>query len=53
MPKPYTKKEVVYYIDSDKKEDINELKQDLYRTYKNVTLYHNGLHESRIVCDNN
>ena len=51
--KPYTKKEVVYYIDSDKKEEIRQLKADLYDTYKNVGVYPNGLHETRIICDNN
>lgn len=50
--KPYTKKEVVYYIDSDKKEEIRQLRADLYDTYKNVSEYPNGLHETRIICDN-
>ena len=49
MPKPYNKKEVVYYIDSDDKA-IREFKADLYDTYDDVAVYYNGLHESRIVC---
>jgi len=50
MPKPYNKKEVVYYIDSDDDEAVRKLRADLYDTYDDVAVYHNGLHENRIVC---
>jgi len=55
MPKPYTKKEVVYYLSAETTEDdkkIREFKQDLYRTYKNVSITPNGLYESRVICFN-
>ena len=50
MTKPYNKKEVVYYIDSDDDEAVRKLRADLYDTYDDVAVYYNGLHEKRIVC---
>ena len=52
MAKIYNKKEIVYYVDCDKHNDraIDELRNDLYDTYDDVAIYHNGLHENRIVC---
>ena len=53
MLKPYTKKEIVYYINNNDKDNdkaIRELRADLYDTYDDVQVYPNGLHESRIIC---
>ena len=50
MTKPYNKKEVVYYIDSDDDEAVRKLRADLYDNYDDVAVYYNGLHEKRIVC---
>jgi hypothetical protein len=51
MSKPYTKKEVVYYLENDR-EKINRLQADLYDTYKHVGIYPNGINEVRIICTN-
>lgn len=55
MSKPYTKKEIIYYInndDNDNDKAIRTLRADLYETYDNVMITPNGLYESRIICTN-
>ena len=47
MKKPYTKKEIVYYVDSEK--IAKQLQSDLYDTYKDVAIYVNGIEECQVV----
>ncbi len=47
MKKPYTKKEIVYYVDSEEK--AKQLRSDLYETYEDVAIYFNGKEECRVV----
>ena len=45
MTKPYTKKEVVYYVDTDTVEGLKRaerLRSDLYDTYDDVLITPNG-----------
>lgn len=47
------RKETVYYMPYDTAEEIaaaRELKQDLYQEFNDVQLYFSGLHEVRIVA---
>lgn len=49
MPKPYSKKEIVYYVDSEAK--AQKLRNDLYETYNCVSIYHNGKEDCKVVCE--
>lgn len=48
------KKEVIYTLPYDTEEEIKkaqEIRQDLYEKYNSVGVYPNGLHEVRIICE--
>ena len=45
--KLYTKKEIVYYVNNEKK--AKQLRSDLYNTYDDVAIYFNGKEECRVV----
>lgn len=49
MPKPYYKKEIVYYVENIEK--AQKLRDDLYDTYESVSIYHNGLSDCKVICE--